>query len=94
MTRARLLSDRGALSLDGRAILYWIRLSERERERSPMGPPAAAMRRLLEQVDRQAGGQARALHPSLEARRAEILEECKKRTASNDARFVARGGGA
>jgi hypothetical protein len=80
VTRARLLSDRGALSLDGRALLYWMRLPERDRDRTSIGPPVAAMRRLLAGLRERPKA---ALHPSLETRREELVAECKKRVYLN-----------
>lgn len=69
--KARLLSDRGALSLDGRALLYWIRRSESERRRAhPLAIPRAAMARLL------AAGEG-PLHPLIEKYRDELFEECR-----------------
>ncbi len=84
MSRARLLSIRGELSLDGRALLYWLRLSPREREKSPVGPPRDAMRRILEAIDSHENVRRfryvppLKFHPSMQSRVAELVSECRR----------------
>lgn len=70
----RLLSDRGELSLDGRALLYWVRLSPTERARRH--PPVAAMRRFLNMWE--GTKKPPVLHPAIESRRCDLVSECQR----------------
>lgn len=76
-SRARLLSDGGELSLDGRGLLYWLRSSPIERERSPQ--PIAAAIRFMSEIGKRPDAK---LHPSVESRRDELIAACRELTGA------------
>jgi hypothetical protein len=72
---ALMTDGNGKLSLMGRALLFWIKLSPEDRKKSLIGAPLAAMKYALEHAE------SGKLHPSLEPLRADLIRICKEELA-------------